>query len=79
MIIAILCMSCGKLIGDKWEYYERERKKLEQSAKDDPQPKNKDDRYFDGVFTGPILDKLGLHRQCCRRHFLGNVELIETI
>ena len=28
---------------------------------------------------GKVLDKLGLHKYCCRRMFLGNVHLITYI
>lgn len=36
-------------------------------------------QYFDVVKTGPILDKMGLHRYCCRRHMLGTVDMMDTI
>jgi DNA-directed RNA polymerase subunit N (RpoN/RPB10) len=39
----------------------------------------KDSIYFDVVKTGPILDKMGLSRYCCRRHMLGTVDMMETI
>ena len=39
----------------------------------------KDSIYFDTVKTGPILDKMGLSRYCCRRHMLGTVDMMETI
>jgi DNA-directed RNA polymerase subunit N (RpoN/RPB10) len=39
----------------------------------------KDSIYFDTVKTGPILDKMGLTRYCCRRHMLGTVDMMDTI
>lgn len=35
--------------------------------------------FFDALKTGPILDKMGLTRYCCRRHMLGTVDMMETI
>lgn len=82
MIIPIRCMTCGHVLADKWEYYVRECQKREQAEKAEEKktPTNKDDKYFDGkIFTKEILDELGLYKQCCRRHMLGHVDLIETI
>lgn len=36
-------------------------------------------KYFDKLHTGPIMDKLGLSRYCCRRHLLGAVDMMEVI
>jgi DNA-directed RNA polymerase subunit N (RpoN/RPB10) len=38
MIIPVRCMTCGKLLADKYEYYEREllRKKLALNSDSDP-------------------------------------------
>jgi len=36
-------------------------------------------RNFDEIRTGPILDKLGLTRYCCRRHMIAHVDLINII
>ena len=79
MILPIRCFSCHKVLSDKWEYYLRESEKLKKEdskAKEEGPLHNK---HFDGNFTKKILDDLGLHKQCCRRHFLGHVDLIETI
>lgn len=80
MLIPVLCMTCGKTLADKWDWYENEVKKLEeeQAATTTP-PKEKKQDYFDPVKTGPILDKLGLTRYCCRRHMLGHVEMLNII
>jgi DNA-directed RNA polymerase subunit N (RpoN/RPB10) len=74
MLIPIRCMSCGKVLANKWEYYEKKCKELELKG-------NKDDevKYFDKNLKKDILDELGLDRYCCRRHMLGNVDLIETM
>ena len=77
MIIPIRCMNCGKLIADKWQYYQAELKKLKGDQSEVPY-------YMDGT-TVPatpekkVLDELGLTRPCCRKHFLTQKDLIEKI
>lgn len=75
MIIPIRCFSCNHVLADKWVFFEEQCKNQEKN-----QEKNKDNiKYFDPYFKKEILDKLGLKRYCCRRHFLGNVDLIDII
>lgn len=75
MIIPILCFTCGKPLADKYDYYMEEVNKLltASGAKAEKTP------HFDDLKTGPILDKLGLKRYCCRRHMLTTVDMTETI
>jgi DNA-directed RNA polymerase I, II, and III subunit RPABC5 len=74
MIIPIRCVTCGKVLADKWEYYKKEVAKL-QSDKQDPALT----KYFTEPFTKDILDKLGLDKYCCRRHMLGHVDIIDNM
>jgi len=76
MIIPIRCMSCGKVLADKWNYYEKECKKLDEKCEED---KSLEGKNMDTKTRGKILDHLGLERICCRRHFLGCVDLMELI
>jgi DNA-directed RNA polymerase I, II, and III subunit RPABC5 len=76
MIIPVRCFECGKLIADKWRWYQRELKNL----KGDKAPERV---YFDGgkIPDTPekeLLNKLHLN-QCCRTHFLTQVDLIDKI
>jgi DNA-directed RNA polymerase subunit N (RpoN/RPB10) len=80
MLIPVLCVTCGKVLADKWEYYVR-RVREEEGV--DPRS---DSGRGGAVLTpapdlrptarGLVLDELGLTRACCRRHFLGCVELV---
>ena len=87
MIIPVRCFTCGKVIADKYDYYVTEMKKLsgekDGSAAASASKKKKEEteglRDFDEIRTGPILDKLGLTRYCCRRHMIAHVDLIEII
>lgn len=71
MIIPVRCMTCGKVLADKWEYY---NKKVNEKENADETPK-----HFDKNAKGKVLDELGLVKMCCRRHMLGHVDLIEII
>lgn len=89
MIIPVLCFTCGKTLGDKWDWYEEEVQKLikqqQENAEKVKKTSKKDKelepslKYFDEVKTGPILDKMGLTRYCCRRHMLGHVDMMKVI
>lgn len=58
MMMPVRCFSCGAVIADKWEEYDR------RANKENEQPDK-------------VLDNLGIKRYCCRRMFVGNVELID--
>jgi len=77
MIIPIRCMSCGKILADKWRYYQTNLKKQkgEQSVQH---------YYFDGkpIPETPekvLMDNLQLTRACCRKHFLTQIDLLDKI
>ena len=36
-------------------------------------------KYFDDNHKNKILNELGITKMCCRRHFLGHVDLIDVI
>lgn len=76
MIIPIRCFTCGKIIGNRWEYYLK--KKAEYAESDE-------DSYID-VFNPDIetpefkaLKDCKLERICCRRMFLTHVDLYNDI
>ena len=86
MIIPIKCFTCGKVLADKWEYYTKKKKQLENQINpadmtitDISTSSDKVKQYFDSNHTGMILDELGLKKICCRRHMLGHVDLIDVI
>tara|TARA_Y100000389_G_C17335672_1_gene450500 strand:- start:595 stop:858 length:264 start_codon:yes stop_codon:yes gene_type:complete len=87
MIIPVRCFTCGKVIADKWNYFVKKSKEIEASIDVDNMTikdleiskTNKLDAYFDNNRKGKLLDELGLHKLCCRRHMLGHVDLIDII
>ena len=77
MIIPVRCMNCGKLLADKWEYYQRRLRELKGPAYAEP-------TCFDGK-TIPktkeleVYKELNLTRYCCRKTLLTHVDLIDKI
>jgi DNA-directed RNA polymerase subunit N (RpoN/RPB10) len=76
MIIPIRCFTCGKVIADKVDYYNKEVEKLKLEGKQNQEEMYK---HFDDIHTKEILDKLGLTRYCCRRNLISNIDLMEII
>lgn len=83
MLIPVRCFTCGKTLADKWDYYEEEVKKLEKKLEEEGEKKPGKEvdeaKYFDKVRSGKVLDDLGLTRYCCRRHMLGQVDMMRVI
>jgi DNA-directed RNA polymerase I, II, and III subunit RPABC5 len=76
MIIPIKCFSCGKVLADKYRFYEKEVRKIKMNEKLEI---NKviylTDENVDKTPEGIVLDKLKLKKYCCRRHMLTHVEI----
>ena len=81
MIIPVRCMTCGKLLADKYEYYEREllRKKLALNSDSDPLIININAKDIKKTIAGEIMDELGLIRICCRKVMLTSINIIDEI
>ena len=76
MLIPIKCFTCGKVLADKYRYYEQEVRKMKASKDmqvDTVIYLTKSNR--DKTPEGEVLDKLGLKRMCCRRHLLTHVDI----
>ncbi len=77
MIIPIRCVTCNKLLSNKWKVY------LEMI--DDPEKTNVNTISIHVKdYTKPSKEliafkKLGITRYCCRRHMLSHIELIDDI
>ena len=76
MIIPIRCINCGKLLADKWEYYQRRLRDLKGPGYAEP-------TCFDGktipkTSEAQVFDELQLTRYCCKKTLLTHVNLIEN-
>lgn len=76
MIIPIKCFTCGKVLADKYRFYEKEVRKIKMNEKLEI---NKviylTDENVDKTPEGIVLDTLKLKKYCCRRHMLTHVEI----
>ena len=76
MIIPIKCFTCGKVLADKYLYYQEEvarRKLLDKNDIKEVQylTKNNIKKTHEGI----VLDELNLTKMCCRRHMLTHVDI----
>ena len=71
----IRCFNCGKVLGDKWLYWEREIAKI----KGKESIINVNSKTIKTTPECKILDHLGLKRYCCRRVMLGHVPIGDKI
>jgi DNA-directed RNA polymerase I, II, and III subunit RPABC5 len=76
MIIPVRCFTCGKVIGDKYDFYLREVRKIKlglghQTTKVVYLTKD----FMDKTPEGTVMDQLGLNKQCCRKHMLTHVDI----
>jgi DNA-directed RNA polymerase I, II, and III subunit RPABC5 len=76
MLIPVKCFTCGKVLADKYRFYEREVRKMK-SVKD--MEVNSviylTEGKTDKTPEGEVLDKLRLNKICCRRHMLTHVNI----
>lgn len=76
MLIPVKCFTCGKVLADKYRFYEQEVRKRKIA-------KNMEvDKVIyltraqtDKTPEGDVLDILKLNKMCCRRHMLTHVNI----
>lgn len=78
MIIPIRCFTCGKVLANKWLYYQ-ERVKVLEAKSEDGEKDDKEYKNFEPIYKKKILDELQLTKMCCRRHMLTHVDMIDVI
>ena len=76
MIIPVKCFTCGKVLGNKYRFYQREKnkRKISKSLEVDKIIYLTEDN-IDKTAEGEVLDILGLNKYCCRRHMLTHVDI----
>ena len=68
MIIPVRCFTCGKIIGEAYEEYQKRYKEYKKTVDSGEKPKETPKK---------ILDDLGIDRYCCRRMIITHVDLLE--
>ena len=86
MIIPIRCFTCGEITGNKWKLFTEILDEKKKESNKVINNNNLDMEYIDTTsksvtksLDGEALDEIGLHKYCCRRMILGNVNLISII
>jgi DNA-directed RNA polymerase I, II, and III subunit RPABC5 len=76
MLIPVKCFTCGKVLANKYRFYEQEvrKRKIAKNMEVDKVI------YLTRVQTdktpeGDVLDILKLNKMCCRRHMLTHVNI----
>ena len=77
MIIPVRCMNCGKVLADKYDYYQKRVRELKGKA-------YAETTCFEGksipeTAEAKVFKELGLTRYCCKKILLTHVDLIEKI
>lgn len=86
MIIPIRCFTCGNPLSDKWQAFvdivntEKSNKNIQNNSNNN----NLNIEYLNynnptKSLEGETLDNLELHRYCCRRMILTNIQLTSVI
>ena len=77
MIIPVRCMSCGKVIADKWLRFKELAGEERGADAADADAADKASKLK--TAHGRALDRLGLTRYCCRTHLLTHVDMLHSI
>jgi len=77
MLIPCRCTNCGKLLGDKYDYYVKRLRELKGVTALEP-------LCFDGskvikTKEAALFEELQIIRYCCRKVLLTHVDLIEKV
>ena len=76
MIIPIKCFTCGKVLADKYLYYQKEVRKIKiLNNIDNEKVIYLDENKLKKTAEGLVLDQLKITKICCRRHMLTHVDI----
>ncbi len=73
MLIPVKCFTCGKVLADKYRYYQMSVRKKKGDNVDSVKYLTQQNR--DKTPEGITLDELGIDKYCCRRHMLTCVDI----
>ena len=79
MIIPVRCFTCGKVLANKWEYYQNRVQQMEDEHKGKMEKDGEQYKNLEPVYKKAVLDELGLTKMCCRRHMLAHIDMIDII
>lgn len=83
MIIPVRCFTCGKILGNEYDYFIEkviERKKKEKKENEKLSVINLNNQSkLEKTIEGKVLDEIGCIRMCCRSKMLTHIPLIDEI
>jgi DNA-directed RNA polymerase subunit N (RpoN/RPB10) len=80
MIIPVRCFTCGKVLANKWNAYEKRVQELDAEQEKDAEAKADDTHeLFKSKLKGKILHELGITKMCCKRHMLTHIDIIDYL
>lgn len=83
MIIPVRCFTCGCLLSDKWVKYEelcvKYRTELQQTDTVLLDADVLKQSHKNMTAEGKAMEDIHVHRMCCKRHFLCNVDMMKII
>jgi DNA-directed RNA polymerase subunit N (RpoN/RPB10) len=77
MLIPVRCVTCGKVLADKYRKFQ-ERVSEQKGGEQKPASESPQDGIV-GTSAAAILTEMGLTKMCCRRHMLTNVDAMDRI
>ena len=84
MIIPVRCFTCGNILASKYDKY-RELKAQQKQINDILElnkfvnAKQSNILNNDTKMCNELMKQVGLKRYCCKRHFLGQLNILEYI
>ena len=76
MIIPVKCFTCGKVLANKYRYFQEQvRKNKKDNNLDEDSVIYLTKENTSKTAEGKVLDDLQLTRMCCRRHMLTHVDI----
>jgi DNA-directed RNA polymerase subunit N len=76
MIIPVKCFTCGMVLADKYRHYQNEVRRIKLlNGKSTEKVIYLTKGNAEKTIEGTVLDDLGLHNVCCRRHMLTHVDI----
>ena len=81
MIIPVRCFTCGNILASKYEkyrYLKAKQKQINEILLID-NFKNIQNENENSAICNELMKQVGLKRYCCKRHFLGQLNILEYI
>jgi DNA-directed RNA polymerase I, II, and III subunit RPABC5 len=76
MIIPIRCFTCGKVLGDKYQYYLLRVREIKLGQEVAEKVSYLTPGFHEKSAEGHVMDEIGCKKMCCRRILLTHVNIL---